>query len=167
MHVQNYDECLHVPFILRPPGGRAGTSDELVSLVDVLPTLLSFAGGEPGLIQGLSLREVLTSGVFESAREHVLIDGRTRPLGLRTRRWSLVPTASGLAAFDLQGDPGQELDFLGSEESPAELDELGALLDAEAEALRILREHYGPGEETEAFTPEELETLRALGYGGE
>src|SRR5688572_347105 len=34
MHTQNFAECLRVPFLLRPPGGQAGRSDALVSLVD-------------------------------------------------------------------------------------------------------------------------------------
>ena len=50
-----YDSGLHVPLILRSPGGeRAGELDErLLSFVDFAPTLLSLAGIEtPGFMQG-------------------------------------------------------------------------------------------------------------------
>ncbi len=44
-----YDSGLHVPFIIRFPGNKlAGTvTDELVSFVDIPPTMLSLAGIEP------------------------------------------------------------------------------------------------------------------------
>jgi arylsulfatase len=43
------DEDLHVPLMVRLPGGAGGgrTVDELVELTDVLPTILSFAGASP------------------------------------------------------------------------------------------------------------------------
>ncbi len=50
-----YDSGLHVPFVIRYPDGRgAGTvNDELVSFVDLAPTILSWAGlAPPDWIQG-------------------------------------------------------------------------------------------------------------------
>ena len=50
-----YDAGLHVPFVVRYPDGQgAGTvTDDLVSFVDLAPTILSFAGAEaPGWMHG-------------------------------------------------------------------------------------------------------------------
>ena len=39
-----YEELVHVPFLMRIPGiGTAGPRDELVSLVDIAPTILDAA----------------------------------------------------------------------------------------------------------------------------
>ena len=161
MHRQNFDECLRVPFLLRTPGGRAGRSDELVSLVDVMPTLLSYCGARPELTQGVSLAPLVAGGQLERPREHVLIDGQAPQLGLRTRRWSLVPTRGRVAAFDLTADPLQV-----SEVQDADLAGLRELLEREAERMRALGARFGPGERRE-LSRDDLELLRALGYAGD
>ncbi len=53
-----YDESARVPFVVRLPGGKAGhVSEALVDAgLDVLPTLLDFAGVDTGAKQGGSLR---------------------------------------------------------------------------------------------------------------
>ncbi len=42
-----YDSGLHVPLIVHIPGQEAGLDDQLVSFVDLAPTVLSLAGVEP------------------------------------------------------------------------------------------------------------------------
>ena len=166
MHTQNFDECLRVPFILRLPGGRTGTSEEIVSLVDVMPTLLSFCGTGPELTQGVSLAPLVTGGELERPRDHVLIDGRARQLGLRTLRWSLVPAKGRLAAFEVHIDPSQENEVSFSDEPPNELSRLRALLDKEVEGLHLVRDHFGAGKLQE-LSGEAVEALRELGYVGD
>ncbi len=166
MHTQNFDECLRVPFILRPPGGRAGTSDVIASLVDVVPTLLDFCGTAPELTQGVSLAPLVTGGELGSPREHVLIDGKAPQLGLRTQRWSLVPTGRGLAAFDVTQDPGQVHEVSLGDGSSSELARLRVLLNQELERLDLMREHLGPGRRAE-LSGKDLEALRELGYVGD
>jgi arylsulfatase A-like enzyme len=166
VHTQYFDECVKIPFILRLPGGRGGTSNEMVSLVDVMPTLLSFCGMEMEFAQGVSLAPLVSGGEFKNPRHHLLIDGREPLLGLRTQRWSLVPTQGRLAGFDSLHDPHQSNDLLAGDEPPEELSELRALLDRESDQLRTLRDRFGPGEAQE-YTEEELEQLRSLGYVGD
>jgi len=51
-------EVLHVPLIIRPPGGKAGGQriDTPVSLLDLMPTLLDIMGAKPAAgMRGLSL----------------------------------------------------------------------------------------------------------------
>ncbi len=42
-----YDSGLHVPLIIQAPGQEAGIDDQLVSFLDLAPTVLSLAGVEP------------------------------------------------------------------------------------------------------------------------
>ena len=42
-----YEDVLRVPLITRLPDLPAGRRDELVSLVDLMPTILGLAGAEP------------------------------------------------------------------------------------------------------------------------
>jgi arylsulfatase A-like enzyme len=166
MHTQNFDECLHVPFILRPPGGGTGRADAVVSLVDVAPTLLAFCGLAPELAQGVSLAPLLAGGGLEPARDHVLIDGRAGQLGLRTRRWALVPTAGRLAAYDAEREPAQQREMTLDGEPAGELARLRAVLVGERERLRLVRARFGPGAQAD-LSGGAREALRALGYLGE
>jgi arylsulfatase A-like enzyme len=64
-HDQLYGECLHVPLLVRLPGGRLGGTkvSGLASLLDVAPTLLELLGVEPGTsLSGRSLVPAMQSG---------------------------------------------------------------------------------------------------------
>ena len=56
-----YQEDLHVPLIVRVPGGPTGTTvPELVRTVDIYPTVLEAIGLEaPAVIPGKSLRGLM------------------------------------------------------------------------------------------------------------
>lgn len=45
----------NVPFLVRRPGVAPGRSDDLVSLIDIFPTVVDLAGYDPGAVDGLSL----------------------------------------------------------------------------------------------------------------
>ncbi len=97
-HGTLYDESIHVPLIVRMPGGAHGGRriDQVVQLVDLYPTFLDYAGGKaPKWLHGRTLRPILegesaldpmpvfsTEGVMAQAT--VLIDDWkllvTRPL---------------------------------------------------------------------------------------
>jgi arylsulfatase A-like enzyme/Tfp pilus assembly protein PilF len=57
-----FDSTMHVPMIWKVPGGQAGGSvDALVSIVDIMPTVLDLLGfGVPDHIQGRSLAPLLS-----------------------------------------------------------------------------------------------------------
>jgi len=59
--MSNYDQGLRIPFIVRGPNvTRSLVSQQPVSTIDILPTLLDFTGSEPMRhLPGLSLREHL------------------------------------------------------------------------------------------------------------
>jgi arylsulfatase A-like enzyme len=65
-----YEEALRVPFVVSGPG-FAGSSDALVSLVDVVPTMVGLAGGTVSGVDGFDLGPVLR-GETASVRDAVL-----------------------------------------------------------------------------------------------
>ncbi|MEJ7693329.1 sulfatase [Daejeonella sp.] len=76
-----YDKGLRVPFIVRWPGKvvKGSTSDALVSLVDLTPTLVDMAGLKPreGL-DGKSFKEVLT-GVKKVHHDYIFAETSVEP----------------------------------------------------------------------------------------
>ena len=122
-----YDASARVPMIFRLPGqiaaGRRLT--EPTSLMDLGPTLLSFAGGPklPGA-QGVDLAAALTGrGKLDAGREVVSILGCSdRPMAMiRRGQWKLVRYQGSGAdqLFDLAGDPLELRDLGGSLEHEA------------------------------------------------
>ncbi len=85
-----HEGCVHVPMILRGPGFTGGTVvEDLVSLIDLPPTLLETAGLEvPPYMGGASLRP-LSRGEAEDRRDEVFIQISESHLGraVRTDRW--------------------------------------------------------------------------------
>lgn len=124
-----YDEVMRVPFVWRYPGkitARVRLDDALVSLVDVVPTLLDLAGvtPEPGSppLQGRSLAARLCDGggsgnetiappdrqdaVFGETSEGDLISLQVDARMVRTERWKYVYRPNDLdELYDVGTDP--------------------------------------------------------------
>jgi arylsulfatase A-like enzyme len=157
-----FDEMLRVPFILRLPDWiSTDTVDvsRLVTLADIVPTLLGTAGIRPAAqLEGIDL--LADPGAFPTSR--VVIAANTdkpRLLGLRTARWKAILSPSGQGAlFDLDRDPG-ELDNLVSLEGPT-FAGLGLMLTQRASQPASL----GAAPERAEVTEADREMLRALGY---
>lgn len=130
------DATLHVPLLVRQPGGRHGGRrvTGLVELVDVAPTLLQSAGVQvPDGLDGVSFAAALAEAPWEG-RPYTLAEGALQLRSARGRAARL--TAEGLtvgnpvAAALLEVAPvdGVSLRFVGDE---AELPALrGALVEA-------------------------------------
>jgi arylsulfatase A-like enzyme len=155
-----YQELLHVPLIVRLPGGRGGGHrvPEVVRLLDLAPTLLELAGvRSPPTFQGQSLTPELR-GRLSSDRPAVSEMG-----SLKSRiemPWKLIVDAKKPqpALFDLVRDP-HEQDNL-AEEQPQRVATLAAALrralPGELQEVPILPDQDVP--------PEVRERLRQLGY---
>ena len=92
---------LHVPLIVRAPGGARGVqSDALTSEVDLMPTILDYLGiAPPQPLDGISLRPLLESKPGAKGHEHVFaevsgrVPGSTRGMEERSvldGRWHLI-----------------------------------------------------------------------------
>jgi len=164
LHTQLYDECVHVPLLVRVPDlGAVHANDDVVGLADVTPTVLELCGVTADApMQGKSLVPLL-HGTGAAPREHVVLewDG----LGLRTREWKLLLQADARQLFHLSEDPGERVDraaFPGFEDELARLTEE---LRAEAEHGRELGDAVHP-RKLQPLAAATKETLRALGYAG-
>jgi arylsulfatase A-like enzyme len=117
-----YQELVHIPFLIKYPGQRApGSSDDLVSQVDVLPTVLELLGDKAHAgIQGRSLlRPIPGDGltVFSQGTRSGLVGvGNPRFEGLRraviSRSMKLISwTAGPPELYDLAADPAETVNL--------------------------------------------------------
>ena len=116
-----YEPALRIPFLIAGPGIRKGVVDDTsrVSLIDLTPTLLDFAGVAPTgrAPDGISLKPYLTGTGSVPARSMLLEsgpqqapNGDTLPLfnGVRTAGWSWWRYDDGSEEmYDLVNDPYQ------------------------------------------------------------
>jgi len=132
-----HEASVHIPMVINGPGFPAGKAvPELVSLIDLPPTLLSIAGLEvPRYMRGRSLQP-LVDGAAEDWRREVFIQISESHVGraLRTERWKYsvrAPDRNGWEhpdsdvyvedfLYDLESDP-HELHNLVKEPSLAEV----------------------------------------------
>ncbi len=159
-----FDEMLHVPFILRLPGGRVPSkvdTQRLVSLADAVPTVLGVLGLRPApAVSGVDLLQ----SPADPDRPRVLYartSHRKNPLlSVRTPRWKIVvqPNKQVQMLFDLESDP-RETDNLVAEQ-PLVFAGLGLLLRRTLEQTG----RHRPPQERVRLPAEEVEVLRGLGY---
>ncbi len=177
-----YDETVHVPLVVRHPGGahRGEVVDGPVSLVDVAPTVLALLGLEYGDMEGKPLprsdddhrgdhavaRGMRFDVVGHESRS--LVTSKTFVAGAQYKLILSDDTKTGDRAelFDLHADPLERRDRLVGEALPdgdparAEHDRLNEISDPHLG--RTLLEIEGAGA---ASLPDDLaEQLRALGY---
>lgn len=109
-----YRGLVRVPTIWRVPGGANRSSADMISTVDLCPTLLDFAGvTAPEGVQGVSYRDAI-EGRSERKRDRVYIEYdehylHDRLRQIRTRDFALTYYAQssyGLL-FDLRKDPDE------------------------------------------------------------
>jgi len=107
-----YDSLIRVPLLIRWPGARPGRRvDELVSLIDVAPTILDAAGLDgPADMDGRSLRPLLTGEAADWRQELFVETGATA--AVLTPDWKLVTWQDGTEElYDRRRDP-HDLDNL-------------------------------------------------------
>jgi len=160
-----YDEQIRVPLMIRLPRGLGGGRrvERVVSLIDLMPTLLGMAGApSPPGIAGHDLGAVLAGGDRDGPGAAYASGVKWRPdvMAVRTREGKLIRAGSGATVvFDLAADPGERRASPGV--SAPRAAELAALLDAHRAALAA-----GPSlrRRTGAMAPGTRDKLRALGY---
>ena len=181
-----------VPLIFVWPGHIAGGqrfSEPVVSRIDVLPTILDLVGlPMPEVMQGQSLAPVLLGEEGWQPRPVILdkfdVDQETGELRGRIEvvdgRWGasleINPEPAEededeeaaerrrpvpLLLYDLWNDPFCLRSL--HEEQPDLVEKYTQFLEAQWEAHQTLAEHFSRSGET-LLTPEQMETLRSLGY---
>lgn len=166
-----YDTLIHVPMAMAGPGiPRGEVFEDPVSVLDVMPTLLGYAGLPALPSDGIDLRPALAGEASLSEREVRAEHMRT---DVATHLWSLHRSAAELRSirarraaavgavrkrvvaeggiddgYDLALDPGEEHPFPG-EETGLAVSVPGPF------------RHPGPSRELD---PAQIEALRSLGY---
>ncbi|MBW3597131.1 MAG: sulfatase-like hydrolase/transferase [Planctomycetes bacterium] len=116
---QMFEGGLRVPFLARWPGRiPAGTaSDEFLTAMEVVPTVLRAVGAEPPegvVLDGFDMLPML-AGDRHSPREEMFWQ-RRQDRAARVGNWKWVDSRRGGGLFDLSKDIGEERDL--SEERP-------------------------------------------------
>jgi arylsulfatase A-like enzyme len=164
-HTKNvYQELIHVPFIIRLPGGsEVHTVSRNVSLMDLMPTVIAASGLEVPegyehdaadlLVDDTETgRELIYSETGRWGREQTLISGR----------WKITnrPDMNGTCLYDLESDPGEKTDAAG--ENDRLFRQLRAKLFEMDYDLRMKRSKYRV--RSPKLSPEQVEKLKSLGY---
>jgi arylsulfatase A-like enzyme len=119
----HYEEAIDAQLRVRWPGGPNRTSDALVSVADIFPTLLDIAGGRPSITpDGMSFSDVLDGTIPDAQfREDLLVrtqdDGQNKTWILHrgTKKLVYYPNRGGFVErYDLAADP-YELSNLGAD----------------------------------------------------
>ena len=119
-HAGLYDSVTHVPLVLWAPGRvPVSAPDAMVTLVDVLPTILETLGlAEAEGINGRSLYPLMR-GETATHRDAVMLSEATwqASRAIRTPEWKLIryyqPTIygrSGVELYDMRADPEEQHD---------------------------------------------------------
>lgn len=138
-----YDETLRVPLIFWRPTARHRTVDDLVSLIDLGPTILDLFGiATPGHYMGQSLAPYLDGGSPELTRP-IVAETRLMTAMVTTERLKLiVDTRSGrIELYDLTKDPGETRNLA---DDAALLDAPLSAMDTFFEAHTLKRNGYVP-----------------------
>ncbi|HIF39626.1 MAG TPA: hypothetical protein EYQ74_00835 [Planctomycetes bacterium] len=170
-HGFSWDEQVRVPFLLRAPGLDPRKESRLVSATDLGPTLFGLTNlqdSEQKTAYELRSRgfDVLHDSfeprplLVQSSARAELTEHRSE-LGLTTGRWKFMHRSDGGSSlFDLDRDPFELHDV--AVLYPTKVVELSAV------AERLLAEQTARGQsKSRPATEEELDSLRALGYGGD
>jgi arylsulfatase A-like enzyme len=156
-----FGEYLNVPLILKLPGRRGHRLiEEWVSIIDIPATILSLTG--PAKPRGMPLegrpltrpragRALFAQTRRTFAKDTVVMNG-----------WKLIHSvkAQEHELFDLTDDPGERRDLVAAE--PRVASALSGLLREWREQMEAATANVGVKEP--AYTPEEIDMLRGLGY---
>ncbi len=157
-----HEEQVRVPLIVRLPErmrGQRGRIERPVGLIDLFPTLLDLLGLEPEVAaQGESLAPLLRG---ESMPDRVVFADTSPAFAARSRTHKLIWFEDGTREFyDLVNDP---------EEQDSQVEPCRGACRELAKVLRpfrrlMLQSRQSNPAGTAELKPEDIETLRALGY---
>jgi arylsulfatase A-like enzyme len=167
-----HEELLRVPLILAGPGiPRGAVVEQPVSLVDLLPTILSVLGmAPPAPVDGIDLVPAWGGAtlpervLFGEADHNNRVDGKPvidikRMARLGPAKLHLDRSTEAVQLYDLASDPHEQRDL--AARAPERVELLRAAL------ARFLDGAVASQASGAELSPAELELLRQLGYAGD
>jgi arylsulfatase A-like enzyme len=162
-----YEHQLHVPLLMRLPGGARGGSrvQEIVSLIDVMPSVLGQAAiAPPATAQGRDLSPLLAGADGGAGKGESFAGGvkwSPEMHSLRAPGWKLIEDggANAVEIFDLTADPTEQKNV-----APARPEEQARLSGELAAHRRELAAKPSLTPEKAAVSDEMKKRLEALGY---
>jgi choline-sulfatase len=166
-----YEGALRVPLIVRVPRSPASARqvDLPVSLIDIVPTIVSLVGAEvPKEVQGVDLSPWLAGRGSGGAARPLYAEtvtptryyGANSLLGVIVDGWKYIETTRP-ELYDLRSDPAEANNLLARE--PARSEALGRTL---VTILASAGRAPGPAPESAALDEASRQRLAALGYLG-
>jgi arylsulfatase A-like enzyme len=108
-----YEEGMKVPLVVAGPGIPHGSSDALVYLLDIFPTVCEMVGTTvPGGLDGKSLLPV-SQGKAKGVRDTLFLSYIDVQRAIRDDRWKMIryPRINKTQLFDLRDDPEEMHDL--------------------------------------------------------
>lgn len=136
-HWSTHDGTQRVPLLIKPPtsaSGVPGAREQLVTNVDLAPTIADYAGfAPPSRWQGTSLKPLLEDEPTDW-RDHVVFEHGlyTAQRAIRTDRWKLIHTyhpgmwsgrVEEFQLYDMESDPTEQTNV--ADAHPERVDALG------------------------------------------
>ena len=121
-----YNSGMKVPLVFAGPGISKGSSDAMVYLLDIYPTVCQYVGATiPTDIDGVSFKPVI-DGSMKSTREELFLSYQLVQRAVIADGWKLIryPQINRNQLFDFKNDP-YELKDLAAD--PSQKDRIGAL----------------------------------------
>lgn len=175
-----HDGSIRVPFVVRGPGfDSGGTLRQLISTVDLAPTLLDACGVEvPDTMQGRSILPLLHGG-GDDWPDHVFTQVSESEVGrvIRTDRWKYYVTAPEgdgwnqagsdnyveAALYDLYADPYELNNLVGRSSLRAVCDELASTLTDRILAIEGIEASITPSPDQGSGLPDPVAAMPPVG----
>jgi arylsulfatase A-like enzyme len=162
-----YDTVMWIPCIIQLPGHRGKRIAELVSIIDVMPTLLDLIGIPYENIEGRSFIGLMEIKKAEPVREYVTCE--TNDFGVRSKDQTIALRTKNLKYIYNNWKQGKDM-FFSLNGDPYENKPLKSLKEPAANELKdwfeTWRKQYKSGDmaSVQELDSETKEALKSLGY---
>jgi arylsulfatase A-like enzyme len=132
-----YEHSMKSPLVFAGPGIPKGSTNALVYLFDIFPTVADLVGADvPKTLEGRSLRPVI-EGKSEGGRDTIFLAYRDVQRAVRKGNWKLIryPKVDVTQLFDLASDPDEMKNL---SRDPAQASRVKEMMDL----LKRQQEHY-------------------------
>lgn len=133
-----YEECIHIPFLVRYPLAQRRVVRTIVSAADLAPTIADLAGAElPGPVDGSTLVPLIRDADASSLPDALYAEWSGNDevppwWELRTPEWAYIELATGeRELYDMQIDPLQLENLVGDPAYAETVADLASALSAE------------------------------------